>query len=228
MCVYPLSWSDRKCGVFQGQWSLGFSFTIYWQHRRDSTQVSNRVMPKDFCCSLKNVTFCFRQGYQAGLFGLPRPHQDVFSAECHCPPNCSRFWSFLFLLPHRISPGGHRLHPPPHGTGTGGGGASTGPRPTGESLVPLFRSRVRYTEVLPCVFHLQEEVTPASLPVLLKRTLTTPLVLWCDESPTSELSETFSQVLSQQNSDGHSKLSFAWLNRQAGKRGVEFSVLISH
>ena len=58
----------------------------------------------------------------------------------------------------------------------------------------------------------QAELTPASLPILLKHSLTTPLVLWCDDdTPSSELGMVFSDVACLETYA--QDFSFAWMNR---------------
>lgn len=60
------------------------------------------------------------------------------------------------------------------------------------------------------VLCLQIEATPASLPVLLRNKLTTPLILWCaEDQESSELASEFSEVALSNSMD----LSFAWINR---------------
>ncbi len=66
-----------------------------------------------------------------------------------------------------------------------------------------------------CLHLFQREVTPASLPLLLRSMLATPLVLWCDDGLASELSEAFIQTV-QENSEAYSNFSFGWINRQVG------------
>lgn len=50
------------------------------------------------------------------------------------------------------------------------------------------------------------------MPVLLKKSLTTPLVLWCDDSPSSELGIVFSSVALSESTYGEGP-SYAWINR---------------
>ena len=57
---------------------------------------------------------------------------------------------------------------------------------------------------------LQTELTPASFPILLRSSLTAPLVMWCDEIPSSELGIAFNEI-GDVNSQ---EFSFAWINRQ--------------
>ncbi len=57
------------------------------------------------------------------------------------------------------------------------------------------------------------ELTPSSLPSLLRGDLTTPLVIWCDKDVTSEKGVEFIQVALKLKDQ--SNLSFAWMDRYA-------------
>jgi len=54
------------------------------------------------------------------------------------------------------------------------------------------------------------EISPATLPVLMKTSLKTPLVLWCDRNkPSTELGRMFADVAMADNSG---KAAYGWLN----------------
>ena len=51
------------------------------------------------------------------------------------------------------------------------------------------------------------------MPVLLKKSLTTPLVVWCDDSPSSKLGNVFSNVALSERTERAGGPSYAWINR---------------
>ncbi len=61
------------------------------------------------------------------------------------------------------------------------------------------------------MFFPQVELTPSSLPSVLRGDLTTPLVIWCDKDVTSKKGAEFVQVAIKLKDQ--SDLSFAWMDR---------------